>query len=68
MSGWVKGQQAVGVNDTTIYVIRSEREQLTRQCLNMSIEILHIPKEVPGVQAAKAEFAASSEMEANQDC
>lgn len=25
-------------------------EQLCRQCLNMQIEILHIPKEAPGVQ------------------
>lgn len=31
----------------------------------MSIEILHIPKEVPGVQAAKADFVASSEKETN---
>lgn len=64
MSGWVT-EQAVHVNDTRKYVIRSEWEQLCRRCLDMSIEILHIPKEVPGVQAAKADFAASSEKETN---
>lgn len=65
MSGWITGEQTVHVNDTRKYVIRLEREQLSRRCLNTSVEILHIPKEVPGVQAAKADFAASSEKETN---
>lgn len=65
MTGWVMGEQAVHVSDTRKYVIRSEQEQqLSRQCLDMSTEILHIPKAVPGVQAAKAD-AASSGKEAN---
>lgn len=58
------GEQAVHVSDTRKYVIRSEQEQLSRQCLDTSMEILHIPKAVPGVQAAKAD-AASSGKEAN---
>lgn len=55
MSAWVTGEQAVCVNDTRKYVIRSEWEQLSRRCLDMLIEILHVPKEVPDVQATKAQ-------------
>lgn len=46
----VTGARAVRTKDSRECVIRSE--QLCRQCLNTQIEILHIPKEAPGVQSA----------------
>lgn len=64
------GEWTVHVNDTRKCLIRSEQEQLFRWCLDMLIEILHIPEEVPGVQAVKSDLAASSEKETypNREC
>lgn len=59
------GEQTVHVNDTRKCLIRSEQEQLFRWCPDMLIEVLHIPEEVPGVQAVKSDLAASSEKETN---